>query len=52
MTDLFHDKAADWDSQPVPVQISAGVSRALRDDVTASPLPTSPATSGWSRPEP
>ena len=29
MTDLFADKAAEFDHQPVPVQISAGVSRAL-----------------------
>lgn len=29
MTDHFHEKAADWDNQPVPVQISAGVFEAL-----------------------
>jgi SAM-dependent methyltransferase len=29
MTDLFHDKAADWDSRPVPLQISEGVFAAL-----------------------
>jgi 2-polyprenyl-3-methyl-5-hydroxy-6-metoxy-1,4-benzoquinol methylase len=29
MTDLFADKAADWDSRPVPLQISTGVSAAL-----------------------
>lgn len=37
MTDLFRDKAAEWDSQPVPVQISAGVSRALLDAVPLTP---------------
>jgi putative AdoMet-dependent methyltransferase len=34
MTDLFHDKAADWDSRPVPVQISDGVVGALRAQLT------------------
>lgn len=29
MTDLFQDKAADWDSRPVPAQISEGVSAAI-----------------------
>jgi len=29
MTDLFHDKASDWDARPVPQQISEGVFRAL-----------------------
>jgi predicted TPR repeat methyltransferase len=29
MTDLFKDKALDWDTRPVPVQISAGVGAAL-----------------------
>lgn len=27
--DLFQDKASDWDTQPIPVQISAGVSQAI-----------------------
>jgi len=40
MNDLFQHKAGDWDSRPVPAQISAGVGRALlervdlRDDMT------------------
>lgn len=29
MTDLFADKAADWDARPVPLRISEGVSAAL-----------------------
>lgn len=29
MTDLFHDKAADWDTRPLPQRISEGVSAAL-----------------------
>lgn len=29
MPDLFHDKASDWDTRPVPQQISEGVFRAL-----------------------
>jgi len=33
MTDLFHDKAADWDTRPFPLQISEGVSRALGERV-------------------
>lgn len=33
MADLFHDKAADWDSRPVPLQISDGVVRAMLDRV-------------------
>ncbi|HEY6036769.1 MAG TPA: class I SAM-dependent methyltransferase [Kofleriaceae bacterium] len=37
MTDLFHDKAADWDSRPVPLQISEGVFAALADAVPLSP---------------
>lgn len=37
MTDLFSDKAAGWDTQPVPVQISRGVSRVLSDAVPLSP---------------
>ncbi len=30
MPDHFQEKAADWDNQPVPAQISAGVFEALR----------------------
>lgn len=37
MTDLFHDKAAEWDSRPVPQQISQGVVEALRARVPLSP---------------
>jgi predicted TPR repeat methyltransferase len=37
MTDLFRDKAADWDSRPVPMQISQGVVQALRARVSLSP---------------
>jgi putative AdoMet-dependent methyltransferase len=29
MPDLFESRAADWDSQPVPIQISAGVTDAM-----------------------
>jgi len=37
MSDLFSDKARDWDSRPVPAQISEGVSRALIDAIPLSP---------------
>ena len=37
MTDLFHDKAADWDERPIPVQISEGVTRALLEAVRFEP---------------
>jgi putative AdoMet-dependent methyltransferase len=37
MTDLFRDRAADWDQQPVPVQISEGVSAAILNRVPLSP---------------
>lgn len=37
MTDLFADKAADFDQRPVPVQISAGVGRALAERVALDP---------------
>lgn len=37
MVDLFRDKAADWDTRPVPQQISEGVVRAIRDRVVLSP---------------
>jgi len=33
MSDLFEEKAADWDSRPVPAQISAGVGRALLERI-------------------
>ncbi|MCU0655933.1 MAG: methyltransferase domain-containing protein [Polyangiaceae bacterium] len=36
-TDLFHDKAADWDSRPVPAQISEGVVAAIRARVPLAP---------------
>ncbi|MBK9037042.1 MAG: class I SAM-dependent methyltransferase [Myxococcales bacterium] len=36
MTDLFKDKAQDWDTRPVPAQISAGVGAALRARVPLS----------------
>lgn len=37
MTDLFRDKAAAWDSLPVPQQISQGVVQALRARVPLTP---------------
>lgn len=37
MTDLFQDKAADWDQRPVPVQISEGVTRAMLEAVRFEP---------------
>jgi SAM-dependent methyltransferase len=37
VTDLFRDKAADWDSRPVPQQISDGVVRAMLARVPLSP---------------
>lgn len=37
MTDLFQDKAADWDERPVPAQISAGVVAAIRAHVPLEP---------------
>ena len=37
MTDLFRDKAADWDSRPVPQQISQGVVPAILARVAPSP---------------
>ncbi|MGB8224827.1 MAG: class I SAM-dependent methyltransferase [Polyangiales bacterium] len=33
MNDLFQHKAQDWDTRPAPVQISAGVGRALLERV-------------------
>ena len=36
-TDLFHDKAQDWDTRPVPAQLAAGVGAALRARVALSP---------------
>lgn len=40
MTDLFKDKAADWDSRPTPAQISDGVSRAIIERVALRPTLT------------
>jgi predicted TPR repeat methyltransferase len=37
VVDLFHDKAADWDTRPVPAQISEGVLRAMLARVALSP---------------
>ncbi|MBL9014353.1 MAG: methyltransferase domain-containing protein [Myxococcales bacterium] len=37
MTDLFRDKAADWDTRPVPVQISEGVFAALASNIALDP---------------
>ena len=37
MTDLFHDKAAAWDTRPVPQQISAGIAAALASAVSFDP---------------
>lgn len=37
MTDLFHDKASDWDARPVPAQISAGVAQAIEAHVALAP---------------
>ncbi len=34
MTDLFEDKAAEWDARPVPQQISEGVVRAMNEAIT------------------
>lgn len=40
MTDLFQDKAADWDARPVPLQISEGVFAAISEAVATSPSMT------------
>lgn len=40
MTDLFSDKAAEWDSRPVPLQISEGVGHAMLDAVHFAPSQT------------
>lgn len=40
MSDLFHDKAADWDARPVPQQISEGVGAAMLDVLTLAPTAT------------
>lgn len=37
MTDLFADKAQDWDTRPVPAQISQGVFATLQDQVDLRP---------------
>ena len=36
MADLFEDKAQDWDTRPIPAQISEGVSQAIAEHVTLS----------------
>lgn len=40
MADLFKDKAGDWDSRPLPAQISAGVWSALEQSIELSPAHT------------
>mgnify|MGYP003382728867 CR=1 FL=1 len=37
MTDLFRDKASDWDARPTPTQISEGVFEALKVRVSLAP---------------
>jgi len=37
MTDLFEEKAQDWDSRPIPLQISEGVVAAIRRSVPLTP---------------
>lgn len=37
MVDLFEDKAGDWDTRPVPAQISDGVFAAMRAAVPLTP---------------
>ena len=37
MTDLFADKAQDWDTRPVPAQISQGVFATLQNQVDLRP---------------
>jgi SAM-dependent methyltransferase len=37
VSDLFHDKAVDWDKRPFPMQISDGVSAALQKRVPLAP---------------
>lgn len=36
MADLFHDKATEWDTRPIPLQITEGVVRAMNNAVTWS----------------
>jgi len=36
-TDLFSDKAGDWDSRPIPAQISEGVCAAIFEQVDLDP---------------
>jgi 2-polyprenyl-3-methyl-5-hydroxy-6-metoxy-1,4-benzoquinol methylase len=36
VTDLFEDKAKDWDERPVPAQISGGVFAAIERSITLS----------------
>lgn len=40
MTDLFEDKAKDWDTRPVPLQISQGVFDTLQETVSMRPEQT------------
>ena len=40
MTDLFQDKAAEWDARPVPAQISSGVVAAIMAEVSLAPTLT------------
>jgi SAM-dependent methyltransferase len=40
MSDLFRDKATDWDTRPVPMQISEGVFAALTARVALTPALT------------
>lgn len=40
MSDLFADKAADWDERPVPAQISEGVFAALAASISLDPSMT------------
>lgn len=37
MTDLFRDKAAEWDTRPVPLQISDGVFAAMSANLALDP---------------
>ncbi len=40
MSDLFEDKAKDWDERPIPAQISTGVFEAIERSVSLSPEAT------------
>lgn len=37
MTDLFADKAADWDTRPFPLQLSEGIGAAIAARVPMRP---------------